>query len=100
MWNTILYYLGIRTHKFAVGDRVIYVNDFGVVFLWTISELTTWTRHTGEVVPAYHHEGSQTPWFPTEQKLLKRAKRSDLKLSYAELQKKYGFKPTEWFGCY
>ena len=87
-------------HKFKAGDVVIFVNDFGVVWRWTISEQTTYELYTGEVVPAYHHEGTQTPWFPTEETKLRKATKADLTASVAELQQRYGFTPTEWYGCY
>ena len=87
-------------HKFKAGDVVIFVNDFGVVWRWTISERTTYERYTGEVIPAYHHEGTQTPWFPTEETRLRKATKADLTASDAELQQRYGFTPTEWYGCY
>ena len=87
-------------HKFKAGDVVIFVNDFGVVWRWTISEQTTYELCTGEVVPAYHHEGTQTPWFPTQETELRKATKADLTASVEELQQRYGFTPTEWFGCY
>ena len=89
-----------KTHKFKVGDKVIYVNVFGVVWLWTISEQTTWQNVDGSIEPAYHHENTQTPWFPTQEKYLSKASKADLKLTNTELQTKYGFTPTEWYGCY
>ena len=87
-------------YKFKINDVVIYVNDFGVVWRWTISERTTYERYTGEVIPAYHHKGTQTPWFPTEETRLQKATKADLTASDAELQQRYGFTPTEWYGCY
>lgn len=96
----LLYLLGFKTHKFSIGDKVIYVNIFGVVYFWTINGLTTWDKVDGTIVPAYHHENTQTPWFPTEEKLLRWATKKDLKLTQLELQAKYGFTPTEWYGCY
>lgn len=93
MWSNTHY-------KFDIGDKVIFINDFGVVWLWTISEKTTWELHDGTIVRAYHHEGTQTPWFPTEEHRLRFATKTDLKASPEELQRKYGFTPTEWYGCY
>ena len=87
-------------HKFKAGDVVIFVNDFGVVWRWTISERTTYELCTGEIVPAYHHEGTQTPWLPTEESRLRKATKADLTASDAELQARYGFTPTEWYGCF
>lgn len=96
----LLYLFGFRAHKFCVGDKVIFVNDFGVVFLWTISELTTWDNVDGTTEPAYYHEGTQTPWFPTQEKYLRWATKWDRELTSDQLQKKYGFTPTEWYGCH
>ena len=87
-------------YKFKVNDVVIYVNIFGVVWRWTISEQTTYELHTGEIVRAYHHKGTQTPWFPTEETRLRKATKADLTASDEELQRRYGFTPTEWYGCY
>lgn len=100
MLQKILDYFSNRTHKFKVGDKVIYVNIFGVVYLWTIEELTTYTLHTGEVMNAYHPEGTQTPWFPFLESDLHKASKRDLRLSPQELQAMYGFTPTEYYGCY
>ena len=71
-----------------------------MVWLWKISEQTTYELHTGEIVRAYHHVGTQTPWFPTQETELRPATKADLTASDAELQQRYGFTPTEWYGCY
>lgn len=89
-----------RTHKFKRGDVVIFVNDFGVVYRWTIDILTTWETASGQILPAYHPMGTQTPWFPYEESRLKKATDLDKKSTPAELQKKYGFTPTDYYGCY
>lgn len=91
-----------NTHyKFDIGDKVIFVNTFGVVYLWTISEKTTYQpRRDGPYVRAYHHEGTDTPWFPTQETELRFATKADLKASPQELQQRYGFTPTEWYGCW
>lgn len=88
-----------KTHKFKVGDVVIFVNDFGVVWRWTISEQTYWDKVDGTRVPAYHHVGTQTPWFPTEESRLFKAGQLDLLRTDAQLQQAHGFTPTEWYGC-
>jgi hypothetical protein len=88
------------SHKFKVGDQVRFVNDFGVVWSWTIGELTTWEKADGTIVPAYHRRDTLTPWYPTEESLLERSTKADLQLSSQDLQLKYGFTPTEWYGCY
>lgn len=95
MIRKLLDYFRNRTHKYKVGDRVIFVNDFGVVYLWTISELTTWETASGKVLPAYHPMGTQTPWFPYEESRLHKATDLDKMSTPTELQKKYGFTPTE-----
>lgn len=90
-----------RKWKYKVGDKIIYVNDFGVAYCWTISERTLWENYRGELLNAYHYEGTQTPWFPIlEEDIRHKAKRGDDKLSFGELKTKYGFTPTEWYGCY
>lgn len=76
-------------YKFEVGQKVIYTNEFGVCFgVRTISDLTEW--HGG---PAYHYEGSDTPWFPKVEKRFAAATDEDLKSSLMALQAKYG-RPT------
>ena len=87
-------------YRYNVGDKVIFVNIFGVVWLWEISQQTTYELHTGEVVRAYHHKDTQTPWYPTLEGELRPATKADLTASDAELQQRYGFTPTEWYGCY
>ena len=87
-------------YKFKVNDVVIFVDIFGVVSRWTISERTTYELHTGEIVRAYLHKDTQTPWFPTLETELRKATKADLTASDAELQARYGFRPTEWYGCY
>ena len=87
-------------YRYKIGDKVIFVNIFGVVWLWEISEQTTYQLHTGEVVRAYHHKDTQTPWYPTLEGELRPATKADLTASDAELQARYGFRPTEWYGCY
>ena len=87
-------------YRYNVGDKVIFVNILGVVWLWEISQQTTYELHTGEVVRAYHHKDTQTPWYPTLEGELRPATKADLTASDAELQARYGFTPTEWYGCY
>lgn len=87
-------------YRYNIGDKVIFINIFGVVWLWEISEQTTYQLHTGEVVRAYHHKDTQTPWYPTLEGELRPAIKADLTASDAELQARYGFTPTEWYGCY
>ena len=87
-------------YRYNVGDKVIFVNIFGVVWLWEINEQTIYQLHTGEVVRAYHHKDTQTPWYPTLETDLRKATKGDLIASDAELQQRYGFTPIDWYGCY
>lgn len=83
-------------YKFAVGDKVIYVNDFGVVWgVKTIIELDERTRK-----PTYYYEGSETPWYSVNEENFLPATEDDLTASREALQEKYGFTPTEYYGCY
>lgn len=93
-------------HKFKVGDKVIFTNDFGVCWgVKTITSLTyrpTTRDDAGPRRPCYHYEGSDTPWFPVDERNLTLATKEDLSASSEELQKKYGFTPTieQLGGCY
>ena len=89
-----------RTHKFPVGTTVIFINDFGVVYRFIISEQVIWETYDGKLVPAYHYEGTQTPWFPLLEKRLFKQSRKDRQLTDQELQQKYGFIPEDYYGCY
>ena len=78
-------------HTFHLGQKVIYVNEFGVCFgVKTITELVI-----RDDQPCYHYEGSDTPWFPTNESEFRQATDSDLNASTAELQLKYGFETTK-----
>lgn len=77
-------------HKFSLGQKVIYVNEFGVCFgVMTITELVI-----RDDQPCYHYEGSDTPWFPKRETEFRGATDEDLSASTAELQLKYGFNAT------
>jgi hypothetical protein len=88
-------------HKFKVGDKVIYTNDFGVVWLKTISALYTLN---GE--PRYQYEDTDTPWCSIPEGNFCRADAHDISAhergDEAFLQGKYGFTPTpeQLGGCY
>ena len=83
-------------HKFAVGDKAIFVNDFGVV--WGIKTFIALDERSGK--PTYHYEGSDTPWYSVDENNFITPEPEDFSLSREELQTKYGFKPTDYFGCY
>ncbi|QEP29900.1 hypothetical protein HYP99_gp093 [Sinorhizobium phage ort11] len=83
-------------HKFKVGDKVIYTNDFGVC--WGVKVITELSERTGK--PVYMYEGSDTPWFHVPECNFKLAEPEDLIATIEKLQSKYGFTPTEWYGCY
>lgn len=91
-------------HKFKVGDKVIFTNDFGVCWgIKTITELAlrpTTRDDLGPQRPCYHYEGSDTPWFPTDEAHLKPASEEDFTMTTEQLQEKHGFTPTEWYGCW
>jgi len=98
-------------HKFKVGDRVIYTNDFGVCWgVKTITECTSrpWTREDYPQRPTYHYEGSDTPWFSVDENNFKLATEHDLMMADwwfgAEdyFQTTHGFIPTvgQLGGCY
>lgn len=91
------------THKFKVGDKVIFTNIFGVC--WGVKTITSleWEPKITEDrpdKPAYHYEGTDTPWFPCAERFLTKATRQDLKSTPQQLQDKYGFTPVDYCGCY
>ncbi|QIG76554.1 hypothetical protein EVC27_029 [Rhizobium phage RHph_I1_6] len=82
--------------NYKPGDKVIYLNDFGVCWgVKIITEQADWGYG-----PAYLHEGSDTPWYRVPERNYLPADEADLTASNEQLQSKYGFTPTEWFGCY
>jgi len=91
-------------HKFKVGDQVIYTNDFGVC--WGIKTITSLEYRStsrdddGPQTLTYHYEGSDTPWYSVDESNFTLADTEDFNATAEELQQKYGFTPTEWFGCY
>ncbi len=84
------------THKFKISDKVIYTNDFGV--WWGVKIIEQLDKRSGK--PTYFHKDTDTPWFSIEEDHYQLAEPEDLTASSANLQKKYGFVPTEWYGCY
>ena len=89
-------------HKYAVGDVVVYLNDFGVCWgLKTITALDTRTYDLwGEdrTVPVYHYEGTDTPWYGVSERNLLEPDLDDLCIAGymgpRYFQDKYGFIPT------
>lgn len=93
-------------HKFKVGDKVVYTNDFGVCWgVKTIVSLEyrpTTRDDDGPQRPTYHYEGTDTPWFSVDERNFTLAEPGDLTATAEELQAKYGFTPTveQLGGCY
>ena len=87
-------------HKFKIGDKVVYTNDFGVCWgIETISELAQ--RTDG---PTYHTLESDMPWFSVNERNYKLATQADLD-AYERgdddyFQRVHGFEPSDYFGCY
>lgn len=57
-------------YKFGIGDKVVYTNEFGVC--WGVKTITAHDeaglrRTPYRLRPAYHYEGEDTPWCPTEE---------------------------------
>lgn len=99
------------THKFNVGDQVVFTNCFGVC--WGVKKITSleWRPTTrddeGPQKPCYHYEDTDTPWYPVDEDHLTLATEEDLvmdKKDYLErnsyFQRRYGFTPTDYFGCW
>lgn len=81
-------------HKFSIGDKVVYTNDFGVCWgVKTISGLDD--RGFG---PTYHYEGSETPWFSVDESNFVLANGVDIIAdainNTAYFQEIHGFTPT------
>lgn len=70
------------TYLYAVGDRVIYTNEFGVCFgVKTITALDTrtydlWSKD--KTIPVYIYEGMDTPWCGVKEDRLQPADEEDL----------------------
>lgn len=90
-------------HAFAVGDKVVFTNDFGVCSgVRTVTGLSERTER-----PTYYTTPTETPWFSTGEENLVPADEEDLIMdlwgfddAWAFFQRKYGFTPTEFYGCY
>ncbi len=90
------------THKFKVGDSVVYTNSFGVC--WGVKVITALDTRGDRLT--YHYADSDTPWFSVGEESFTLADESDLMAARrgdAEfLQAKHGFTPTleQLGGCY
>ena len=83
-------------HKFKVDDKVIFTNDFGVC--WGVKTITGLDERTNK--PTYHFTPTDTPWFSTNEEHFTLATADDLTATAEDLQAKYGFTPTEYYGCW
>lgn len=69
------------THKFAVGDKVIFTNEFGVC--WGVKTIKSLEPGLSENDgPRYHIEPTDTPWFSTSEKNLSLADHLDVKIAH------------------
>jgi hypothetical protein len=91
------------THKFKVGDKVIFTNDFGVC--WGVKTIIALYERTNR--PTYHYADSDTPWCSVCETNFVLADEDDLDREYfasndAYFQNKYGWSPTveQLGGCY
>jgi hypothetical protein len=89
-------------YEFKVGDKVVFVNDFGVC--WGVKTIIGLDERTER--PTYHYANSDTPWFSVCESNFVLADEEDLSLDFDEnrdfFQKKYGWIPTvdQLGGCY
>jgi len=81
----------MTTHKYNIGDNVIYTNEFGVCFgVKTITEQGT----DAHGLPGYKYDGSSPAWWFTNESRFALATDKDLKFTPEQLQKRYGFNAT------
>ena len=87
-------------HKFSIGDQVVFTNCFGVC--WGVKEIIALDERTNR--PTYHYKDSDTPWFSVGEEHFRPADNEDLIMMVFDdlsfFQIKYGFIPTEWYGCW
>ena len=83
-------------HRYRIGQDVIFVNVFGVC--WGIKKIIGLDMRSGR--PTYYISPTDSPWYSTCQTHLLPVEKEDYSLTAEQLQGKYGFKPTEYFGCY
>lgn len=86
------------THKYKIGDKVVFTNTFGVC--WGIKTIRELDQRTNR--PTYHYEPTDTPWFSTSEEHLTLADAEDLanEGDSSYFQAKYGFTPTDTYGCW
>ena len=93
-----------QVYKFAIGDRVVYTNEFGVC--WGVKTIIAHSeagirRQPYTLRPAYQYEGTDTPWCPVEETRLKLATPEDLTHStdrtLSWFQEQYG-RPADYTG--
>lgn len=90
-----------QVYKFALGDRVVYTNEFGVC--WGVKTITAHSeagmrRQPYTLRPAYQYEGTDTPWCPVEETRLRPATLEDITHStdrtLSWFQEQYGRQTT------
>lgn len=89
------------THRFKIGDKVVFTNCYGVC--WGVKTITALDERTNR--PTYHYVPTDTPWFSTGEENLRKADKQDILMDdprgkhWDYFQQKYGFTPTETYGC-
>ena len=104
------------THRYAIGDKVIFTNDFGVC--WGVRTITGLDSRSDR--PTYYTTPTDAPWFSIDERNLTPATDTDIAVSesiakgqrvrqvdvgqvdvgqgdvgeWDYFQRKYGFKPT------
>lgn len=92
----------VVNHKFNIGDKVVFTNDFGVC--WGVKTISAQDERNG--VPTYHYEGSETPWFSVSEQNFVKATPEDIQAQARGddhyFQTTHGFQPTldQLGGCY
>lgn len=81
-------------HKFTIGDKVVFTNEYGVCF--GVKTIAAYAKHSYDDIPRYHYEGTDTPWYATEQKYFTLATEEDLLHAGDQqyFQDNYGFPTT------
>lgn len=93
--------MGATEHRFKVGDIVIFTNCFGVC--WGVKEIIALDWRNG---PTYHYANSDTPWFSVAEEHFCLADTEDIIVDmwrideWAYFQRKYGFTPSDYGGCW
>lgn len=91
--------------KFSVGEKVVFVNDFGVC--WGVKTIIGLDVRMNR--PTYFYDKSDAPWFSVSEDNLIKADEEDLIMDlwgfdqkWEFFQRKYGWVPTldQLGGCY